>query len=148
MCCRMDHFHQKRTNACDRRKFVREQWHPSRSKINVNTRQNIFQNQISSRSLSIALFICSALWLVSACIYGLFSGFRADWSATPLFCVLAMMVTPSVCFGIVLILVDQRKCSPLRRVDWMALIIAVPPITVGTVLSILAAEGLLRMAGL
>lgn len=114
----------------------------------MNTRQNIFKNQISSRSLSFALLICSGLWLVSACIYGFNSGFRADWSATSLLWVLTAMVTPSICFSIGLILVDQRKRSPLPRFGWFALMTALPPITVGTLLSVLAAEGLLRMAGL
>lgn len=104
-------------------------------------------NRVSTASLSIALLLCSGLWLAAACEYGATTGFKVDWSATPVFWVLLVVVTPAVCFGCGMILFDQRKRKVLGLLECWALVSAVAPVTLGTVLSVWAVRVLLLMGG-
>jgi len=106
------------------------------------------RKRVSTSALSIALIICSGLWQVSACIYYLTNGLRDDWSATPLLWMLAVVVTPAVCFAGGLILVDARKDSRFTVIEWWALAAIFLPVTVGTLLSVWAVKVLLGMSGL
>jgi len=49
---------------------------------------------------------------------------------------LIVMVTPAVCFAIGMILVDTRKHSRFSRLDWCALLAALFPVTLGTLLAV------------
>jgi hypothetical protein len=51
----------------------------------------------------------SALWGVGFWQYCATSALQSDWSGTPLFWMLIIMVTPAICFATGLILFDARK---------------------------------------
>jgi hypothetical protein len=114
----------------------------------MNTTCDMPRKRVSTSALSIALIICSGLWQVSACIYYSTNGLRDDWSATPLLWMLAVVVTPAVCFTGGLILVDARKDSRFTVIEWWALVAIFLPVTVGTLLSVWAVKVLLGMSGL
>ena len=109
---------------------------------------HILRNRVSTSALSIALISCSGLWHASACVYFATSGFRADWSATPLFWMLTVMVTPAICFAGGMILVDGRKHSQFSLTEWWGLTAIFLPVTVGTLLSVWAVKGLFAMGGI
>jgi hypothetical protein len=109
---------------------------------------DILRNRVSTPALSIALIFCSGLWQVSACIYSSTSGLHGDWSATPSLWMLAVVVTPAVCFAGGMILFDARKYSRFSVIEWWALAAIFLPVTVGTLLSVWAIKGLLEMSGL
>jgi cytochrome bd-type quinol oxidase subunit 2 len=114
----------------------------------MSTTHDILRNQVSRAALSVALIVCSGLWLVAACEYYAVSGFKVDWSATPLFWMLTVVVTPAICFAGCMILVDQRKERPFGLMEWWALVAAFLPVTLGTLLSVWAVKVLLLMRGL
>jgi len=114
----------------------------------MSTTHNIFRNQVSGAALSVALIVCSGLWHVAACDYFATSGFKVDWSATPLFWMLTVVITPAICFAGCTILVDWRKQRQLARIEWWALAAAFVPVTLGTLLSVWAVKVLLLMSGL
>jgi succinate dehydrogenase/fumarate reductase cytochrome b subunit len=93
------------------------------------------RNRVSQSALSVALLIGSALWSVGSVEYYATSAFKKDWSATPLFWILVVLVTPAICFGIGIILVDARKRSRFSRLDWCAIVVALFPVTLGTLLA-------------
>jgi hypothetical protein len=99
------------------------------------------------RAVSIALIICSGLWLASAFVYYVTSSFKSDWSTTPLLWMLTVMLTPAICFSGVLILSDARKRSQSSRLEWCALAVAILPVTFGTLLAVWAVKGLFAMSG-
>ncbi len=80
--------------------------------------------------------ICSGLWLASVCEYYITSALKSDWSATPLFWVQILMITPAVCFAICIVLVETRKQARFSRLVWWALATALLPVSLGTVLAI------------
>ena len=96
--------------------------------------------QISPLALSVALLICSAVWLVGACACYATSASKDDWSATPLFWMLTLMVTASICFGIGVDLVNTRQQSRLSWFDWCALVAAFFPVTLGSLLAVWAVK--------
>lgn len=118
------------------------------SKANMNNTNAILRKRVSTAAVSIVLIICSALWHVSACIYYSTSGLRSDWSATPLVWMLTLMITPALCFGGAMILVDARKHSRFTLIEWWAMMAVFLPVTAGTLLSVWAVKGLLQMSGL
>ena len=61
---------------------------------------------------------------------------------------LTMLVTPAICFGGGMILVDSRKRAPLTLIDWWALVAIFLPVTLGTLLSFWAIKALLAMSGI
>jgi 1,4-dihydroxy-2-naphthoate octaprenyltransferase len=61
---------------------------------------------------------------------------------------LIVMVTPAVCFAIGMILVDTRKHSRFSRLDWCALLAALFPVTLGTLLAVWAVRVLFSMSGI
>jgi len=113
----------------------------------MNTKYNVSRSCVSTSALSIALLICSGFWLASACAYYATSAFKADWSATPLFWMLMLLVTPAVCFSIGIILVDTRKHSRFSGLVWFALLSALLPVSLGTLLTVWAVKGLFMMSG-
>ena len=113
----------------------------------MNTTQNVIHKQVSSSALSVALLICSLGWAASVGVWYATSGFKHDWSATPLFWMLILMVTPAICFSIVLILMDRRKHLRFSQLNRWALAAAFVPVTVGTVLAFWAVKVLFYMSG-
>ena len=91
--------------------------------------------------------VTSTLWLVGTYQYYATTGFKPNWSATPLFWMLTVMVSPAICFAIGLILVDARKCSELSPLGWCALAAATLPVTVGTALALWSVKVLFLMVG-
>ena len=112
----------------------------------MNT-SDILRNSVSRSVFSVALITCSALWFAGACEYYATSGFRVDWSATPLFWMVAVVITPPICFSGCMILVDLRKRLQLSPIEWWALATAFLPVTLGTLLSVWAIKVLLSMSG-
>jgi hypothetical protein len=113
----------------------------------MNTKYNISRSCVSTSTLSLALIICSGLWLASACAYYATSAFQADWSATPLVWMLTLLVTPAVCFSIGIILIDTRKHSRFSGLVWSALLSALLPVSLGTLLAVWAVKVLFTMSG-
>ena len=92
--------------------------------------------QISPFALSVALLICSLVWLVGVSVCYATSASKDDWSATPLFWMLVLMVTPSICFSIGVVLLNTRQQSWLSWFERCALAAAFFPITLGSLLAI------------
>ena len=113
----------------------------------MNRTSSIAEPRVSTTALSIALLLGSGLWLVASCEYGATSGFKTDWSATPLLWVLAVVLTPAICFAVSMILVDQRRQRPLGWIEWWALLAAFLPITLGSLLAVWAVRALFLMSG-
>ena len=115
----------------------------------VNTTHNISSHCVSKSALSMVLLILSGLWLVAVCEYYATSALKADWSATPLFWMLAVMITPAICFSGCMILVDWRKREQraFTPMEWWALAAAVLPVTLGSLLSVWAVRVLFLMSG-
>ena len=65
----------------------------------MSTKNKTVSNQVSNEALSVALIFCSGLWLAAACEYYATSGLKTDWSATPLLWMLAVAITPAICFA-------------------------------------------------
>ena len=107
----------------------------------------ISKSCVSPSALAVALLICSGLWFASAGVYYATSAFKSDWSATPLYWMLLLMVTPAVCFSIGILLVDSRKHTRLTRLVWGALLAALLPVTLGTVMAVWAVKVLFMMSG-
>jgi len=114
----------------------------------MSTIHDIRRNQVSSAAISVALIACSGLWLVAVCEYYATSGFKADWSATPLFWMLAVLMTPTICFAGCMILVDLlRKRQAFTLMQRWALAAALLPVTLGSLLSVWAVKVLFWMGG-
>ena len=113
----------------------------------MNKTPFIIRNQVSTSALSVALIIFSGLWLAAACNYYATSGLKVDWSATPLFWMLAVMLTPAICFSGCLILVDKHKHQNFTLIEWWALAAAFLPVTLGSLLSVWAVKVLFSMSG-
>ena len=113
----------------------------------VSTTNNILRKQVSGAALSVTLIVCSGLWHIAACHYYASSGFKVDWSATPMFWMLTVVMTPAICFAGCMILVDQRKRRQFAPMERWALTAAFLPVTLGTLLSVWAVKVLLSMGG-
>ena len=114
----------------------------------MNTTHITSGHRVSTSALSIALLVCSGLWMLAASEYHATSGFKADWSATPLFWMLAVVLTPAICFAGGTILLDQRRQRPFGLIEWWALLAAFLPVTLGTLLSVWAVRALFLMSGI
>lgn len=79
------------------------------------------------------------------CEYFATSGSKTDWSATPLFWVMSVVLTPAICFAGSMILFDQRKRRSLELLEVWALMAAFLPVTLGTLLSVWAVRVLFMM---
>lgn len=86
----------------------------------MNTIHNVIRHCVFPAALAIALLICSAVWFVVCARYAT-SAFQDDWSATPVFWMLILMVTPAICFAIAVDLVSSRQQSRLSWFDGCAL---------------------------
>jgi len=106
----------------------------------VNTIHSLIRNRVSPSALSVALLICSAVWFICACAWYVTSASKDDWSATPLFWMLTLMVTPAICFTIGVDLVNTRQQSRLSWFDWCALVAAFFPVTLGSLLAVWAVK--------
>ena len=113
----------------------------------MSTIHNVIRNRLSSLAVSVALLIGSGLWCLAVGACYATSGFRDDWSATPLFRMLMVMVTPAICFGGGIILRDARKQSRFSRLEWCALAAAFFPVTLGTLLVVWVVRALFWMSG-
>jgi hypothetical protein len=113
----------------------------------MSTVHSVVRDRVSLSAVSIALLICSAVWFVGACVYYAASAFKNDWSATPLFWMLILMVAPVICFSSGMILVNARKHSRFSQLEWCALVAAFFPITLGTLLALWAVKILFLMSG-
>ncbi len=60
---------------------------------------------------------------------------------------LLLLVTPAVCFGIGIALVDTRKHSKFSGLVWGALVAALLPVSLGTWLAVWAVKVLFAMSG-
>jgi hypothetical protein len=96
----------------------------------------VMHARVSPLALSVALLICSGVWLVSACACYATSASKDGWTGTPLFWMLTLMVTPSICFTIGVMLVDSRQQLRLSWFDWCSLLAAFFPITLGSLLAV------------
>lgn len=105
------------------------------------------EQPVSAPALAIALLGFSGLWLVAACEYFATTGLKVDWSATPLPWMLAVVLTPALCFACGLILADQHRRRPPALVERWAMVAAFLPVTAGTLLSVWAVRVLFSMSG-
>lgn len=103
---------------------------------------------ILTRALSVALLVCSALWLAGAGVYYAMSGFQHTWSATPAFWMMIVTVAPAICFTIGGILLNSRPSSGFSWLDRCALMAAFLPVTLGSILAIWVVKILFAMIGL
>lgn len=113
----------------------------------MSTTHDVLRHDISRAALSVALIVCSGLWLVAACEYFATSGLQVDWSATPMFWMLTVVVTPAVCFAGCIMLAELRRRREFTMIEWWALASAFIPVTVGTLLSVWAVRVLFLMSG-
>jgi hypothetical protein len=58
-----------------------------------------------------------------------------------------VMVTPAICFCLGIILVNTRKYTRFTRLVWGALLAALLPVGLGTLLAVWAAKVLFSMVG-
>ncbi len=93
----------------------------------VNIMQIILRNRVLQSALSVALLMTSTLWGIGSFEYCATSGLKNNWSATPLVWMLAVLVTPAICFALAVILVDMRRRSPFSSLGWCALGVASHP---------------------
>jgi hypothetical protein len=98
--------------------------------------------RIPPPALSVALLVGSVCWLVGVVACYEATGFKDGWSQTPLLWLLTLMVTPSVCFALGVILVNARQQSRLSWFDGWALVVAFFPVTFGSFLSVLAVKAI------
>jgi len=104
----------------------------------MNVLQSAPGKPVSSLVLSMALILGSIVWLCCAGVGYVTGTIQNDWSAIPLLLMLTLMVTPAVCFSIVLVLLDRRRRLGFSRLDRWALAAACVPVTFGTVLAVWA----------
>ncbi len=112
----------------------------------MSTMQSVVRQRISRSLVSIALLAGSTAWLVAACAYYATGASKADWSATPLFWMLTVMVSPAICFASGMILM-AAKHAPFSWLERCALMAGLLPVTLGTVLAALAVKALFSMSG-
>jgi hypothetical protein len=112
----------------------------------MSTMPNVLGHRVSPPALSLALLMGSGVWFAGAWACYATTAFQNDWSATPLFWMLMLMVTPAICFAIGMMVLDTRKHSRLSRLGWCALVAAFFPVTLGTWLAVWAVKELLLMS--
>ncbi len=127
--------------------FTRECLRQGVLKRHMSTMQSVVRNRVSTSLVSIALLACSTAWLVAACAYYATGASKADWSATPLFWMLTVMVSPAICFASGMILMGAVKHAPFSRLERCALMAGLWPVTLGTVLAAFAVKALFSMSG-
>ena len=101
--------------------------------------------QVSTASLSVALLLCSAVWFVGACAWYATSASKDGWSATPLFWMLILTVTPVLCFVFGVALVIARRQSRFSWFDWCALCAAVLAVGLGGFLAFMVLSSMRGM---
>jgi hypothetical protein len=102
----------------------------------MNTIHRVIRHRVSRSALSGALLICSAVWFAGAWVCYAASAFKDDWPAASFFWMLTLMVNPAVCFAIGVDLVNSRQQSRLSWFDGCALVAALFPVTLGSVLAV------------
>ena len=113
----------------------------------MGKKSDVSQIQISTSAVSLAMMVCSALWLASVGACYAACGFKNDWSATPLVWMLMLIVMPTICFCGWIILADANRRSRLSQLNWWALGVSFFPVTIGTGLTVWAVKALLAMCG-
>ena len=111
----------------------------------MHTKHELGNPRLALSTVSIASIVCSAIWYLSACVYYQINALRSDWSATPLVWILAVILTPALCFAGGVIVVDARRRQQLSLLDWWALAAAFLPVTFGTLLAVWATKVLFVM---
>ena len=101
---------------------------------------SVIRSRVSSPALSIAILVCSAIWLVGACEWYRTGGSKHDWTSAPLIWMLIIMVAPAVCFSFSTVLANTCKSSRISRLDRCALVVAVFPLTFGSLLAMWAVK--------
>lgn len=101
----------------------------------MNTTPNVMRKEISPTALSIALLIGSLVWLAAASEWYVTGGFKSDASVAALPLMMLLLIVPSICFSIMLVLVDRWKRPGHTRLDTCALAAGIFPITLGTLLA-------------
>ena len=119
----------------------------SRVRTFVNRMHNVIRGPVSQSALSVSLLIGSALWWVGSLAHCTASAFTQAWSATPLFWLLVVLVTPAICFASGLILTDGGKRRRFSRLERCALLAGVFPVSLGTLLAVWTVKVLLSMSG-
>lgn len=98
--------------------------------------------RIPPPALSVALLVGSVCWLIGVVACYATSDSKDGWSQTPLLWLLTLIVTPSICFAIGVVLVNVCRRSRLSWLDWSALVAAFFPVTFGSFLSVLAVKAI------
>jgi hypothetical protein len=112
----------------------------------MTTTSRVIRKEVSVTNVAVAIVSCSTLWMASACEYYATSGLRLDWSATPLPWTLTAVVTPAICFGGCILLLDWRRRREPTLIEWWALSAAFLPVTLGSLLSVWIIRVLFSMA--
>ena len=106
----------------------------------MKTIHSFIRSGVSSQMLSIALLICSATWLVGAGEWYWTRASKHDWTAAPLDWMLIIILAPAVCFSFSIVLANTSKTSRISRLERCALVAAVFPITLGSLLAMWAVK--------
>jgi hypothetical protein len=104
--------------------------------LNLKISSRTSRTQISPLTLSVALLVCSVVWLAGACACYAPSASHVDWSTTSLLWPMILMITPSICFSIATILLNTRPPAHLSRLERSALVAAFFPVILGAVWTI------------
>ena len=105
----------------------------------MQTIHSVMRNRVSPLALSVPLLACSAIWFAGAGMSYATTTHTNDWSATPMFWMLILLVIPPTCFSLGTALVNTRRQTQLSRFDWCALAAACVPVTIGSVLAVMVA---------
>lgn len=96
--------------------------------------------RISPSALSVALLICSLVWLLGIGVCSATGGYQHDWRGAPLWGMLILLLTPSLCFALGFVLANARHPARLSGLEKCALIAALLPVTLGSWLAIVAVK--------
>jgi hypothetical protein len=103
--------------------------------MDMSRAHELIRYGVSRSALSVALLVCSAAWFVGSYSCYKTIAFKGDWSATPIFWLLILLMTPAICFATCIVLVGAHRHSGFSRFDWSALLAAFFPVTLGTLLA-------------
>ena len=97
-------------------------------------------SRISPSALSVALVVCSFVWLFGVWRCHATAGSQKDWRGAPILWLLILMLTPAICFALAVVLANARQPARFSRWDTCALLAALFPVTLGSWLAILAVK--------
>jgi len=107
--------------------------------------RSLGRSRVSPLMLSVALLVCSAVWLIGTSVWYAQSNSKDGWSTTPLFWMLILTVTPMLCLigGVVLVIARWR--SRFTRFDWYALAVAFVVVILGGLLALMVLSSMRAM---